>query len=205
MPSVPSLPHRSRVILELDLTVAPVEVEPDDPISRLRSRSHARLRPMLRALHEAGRDPRVVGLVARTGRSALSWTTMQELRRGVLAFRASGKPAVAWAETFGDGGNGTIDYVLASAFDRVWLMPAGELGLLGVASETTFLRGALDKLGVEPQLHQRREYKNAADRIMRTGFTPAHEEALTALTGSIWDGAVEAIADGRGLTVEEVR
>lgn len=202
---MPSLPHRSRVILELDLTVAPLETEPDDPLGRLRSRSRSRLRPILRALHEAGNDPRVVGLVAKVGRSALSWTTMQELRRGVLAFRASGKPTVVWAETFGDGGNGTIDYVLASAFERVWLMPAGELGLLGVASETTFLRGALDKLGIEPQLRQRREYKNAADRIMRTEFTPEHEEAITALTGSIWAGATDAIAEGRSLTDDEVR
>ncbi|MHA3704090.1 signal peptide peptidase SppA [Jatrophihabitans sp. YIM 134969] len=202
---MPSLPRRPRVVLELDLTVAPVEIEPDDPIGRLRSRSRTRLKPVLRALHEAGRDPRVVGLVVKVGRSALSWTTMQDLRRGVLAFRGSGKPTVAWAETFGDGGNGTADYVLASAFERIWLMPAGELALLGVASETTFLRGALDKLGVEPQLHQRREYKNAADRIMRTEFTPAHEEAVSALTGSIWAGAVEAVADGRSLTPEEVR
>ena len=33
---------------------------------------------------------------------------------------------------------------------------------MGVGGETTFLRGALDKLGVEPQLEQRYEYKNAA-------------------------------------------
>lgn len=202
---MPSLPRRPRVILELDLTVAPVEVEPDDPLGKLRSRSRTRLRPVLRALHDAGDDPRVVGLVAKVGRSALSWTTMQELRAGVLAFRRSGKPTVAWAETFGDGGNGTVDVVLASAFERVWLMPAGELGLLGVASETTFLRGALDKLGVEPQLHQRREYKNAADRIMRTEFTPEHEQAVTELTGSIWNVAVDAIAEGRSLTPDEVR
>ena len=59
--------------------------------------------------------------------------------------------------------------------------PAAASGLLGVGVETTFLRGALDKLGIEPQLEQRHEYKNAADRFMRTEFTPAHREPWTAL------------------------
>ena len=81
-------------------------------------------------------------------------------------------------------------YVLASAFDEVWLQPGGGLGLLGVAVETTFLRGALDKLGVEPQLEQRHEYKNAADRVTRTEFTPAHRESLDALAASIFSDAV---------------
>lgn len=201
-----TLPTRGpAVLLELDLTTAPVELEPDDPIGRLRSRSRSRLRPMLRALYEAGDDPRVAGVIARVGRGALSWTTVQDLRRALGAFRRSGKPTVAFAETFGEGGNGTADYVLAAGFERIWLQPVGELGLLGIASETTFLRGALDKLGVQPQLHQRHEYKNAADRIQRTEFTPEHEEALTALTGSIWDEAVAAIAASRAMTTERVR
>ena len=59
--------RRRRFLLELDLTEMPVEQEPDDPISRLRSRGRHRLRPTLRALHEAADDPRVVGLIAKVG------------------------------------------------------------------------------------------------------------------------------------------
>ena len=59
--------HRRPVLLELDLTQMPVEQEPDDPISRLRSRGRHRLRPTLHALHEAANDPRVVGLIAKVG------------------------------------------------------------------------------------------------------------------------------------------
>ncbi len=96
-------------------------------------------------------------------------------------------------------------YVLATAFDRIWLQPGGELGLLGVGVETTFLRGALDRLGIEPQLDQRHEYKNAADRIMRTGFTEAHRAALDRLAESVFGWAVEAIAEGRRLDADTVR
>ena len=141
---------RSQLLLELDLTAAPVEAEPDDLVGKLRSRHRPRMRAVLRALHEAGDDGRVRGLVVKVG-GGLPWATAQELRAGLQAFARSGKPAVAWAETIGgEAGNGTADYLLATGCPEIWLQPSGELGLLGVAAETTFLRGALDKLGVEP-------------------------------------------------------
>ncbi|MGI8459759.1 MAG: signal peptide peptidase SppA, partial [Propionibacteriaceae bacterium] len=159
------------------------------------------LRPTLRALHEAADDPRVAGLVARVG-GALSWSTMQELRLGVHAFAASGKPTVAWAESF-DGS--MTAYVLATAFGEIWLQPGGGLGPLGMGVETTFLGGVLTKIGVEPQLEQRKEYKNAVDRLTRTEFTAPHRESLDALVGSIFDDAVTAVAQDRALDADRVR
>ncbi len=203
MPTLPG--RRPHVLLELDLTSAPVEVEPDDLLGKLRSRHHPRLRTVLRTLHEAGDDPAVRGLILKVGGGTLSPALAHEVRAGLLAFARSGKPSVAWAETFGEDGNGTIDYLLATGCTEVWLQPSGDLGLMGLAAEVTFLRGALDKVGVEPQLGQRYEYKSAADRIMRTGFTDAGREALDRVVGSIWDGAVEAIAQARRLEPTRVR
>ncbi len=196
--------HRRRFLLELDLSTMPVEPDPDDPLARLRTRGRRLLRPTIRALHLAAADPRVVGLVARVGGPA-SWTVAQELRDGVRAFAAGGKPTLAWAETFGEQPGAMAGYVLATAFDELWLQPGGEVGVLGVAVETTFLRGALDKLGVEPQFDQRHEYKNAADRIMRTEFTAAHRESLDRMVASVFDDAVTAIAAGRRLADATVR
>ncbi|SHG48266.1 protease-4 [Jatrophihabitans endophyticus] len=202
---MPSLPRRRGRLLELDLTTVPIEVEPEDVVGRLRSRHRPRLTALLRALHEAGDDPSVRGLLVKVGGSALPWATVQEIRSGLVAFARSGKPSTAWAETLGEGGSGTADYVLATACGQVWLQPSAELALVGVASETTFLRGALDKLGVEPQLDKRHEYKNAADRIMRTEFTPEHREAVDRLAASAWEGAVTTVAAARGLSVDDVR
>lgn len=203
MVSVPG--RRPSLLLEFDLTSAPIEVEPDDLVGRLRSRHRTRLRALLRALYEAGDDRHVRGVIVKIGGSALNWAMMQEVRAGLRAFAKSGKPVVAWAESLGEGGNGTSDYVLASGCTEIWLQPSGEIGLLGVAAETTFLRGALDKLGIEPQLDKRYEYKSAADRIMRTEFSAEHREALDRVVESTWDGAVEAVAAGRTLAPDRVR
>jgi protease-4 len=202
MPALPG--RRPPLLLELDLTEAPAVPDPDDPIARLRARGRHQLRPILRALHEAAADRHVVGLIAKVG-GALPWAAMQELRLGVRVFAASGKPTLAWAESFGEGSGDTAAYVLATGFDQIWLQPGGGLGLLGVGVETTFVRGALDQLGIEPQFEQRYEFKNAADQFLRTEFTDAHRTALDRLAESVFAEAVAAIAGGRGMEAARVR
>jgi len=123
------------ILLELDLAQPIVETEPDDPIAKLRTRGKPRLRPILRTLHEAGDDERVVGLVARIGSAGQTLAQVQEIRSAVAAFRASGKPTVAWAETFGESASGSIPYFLATAFDEVWLQPSGDVNLIGLSAE----------------------------------------------------------------------
>lgn len=202
MPALPG--RRPPLLLELDLTEVPAVPDPDDPIARLRARGRHQLRPILRALHEAAADRHVVGLIAKVG-GALPWAAMQELRLGVRAFAASGKPTLAWAESFGEGSGDTAAYVLATGFDQIWLQPGGGLGLLGVGVETTFVRGALDQLGIEPQFEQRHEFKNAADQFLRTEFTDAHRLALDRLAESVFTEAVAAIAEGREMEAARVR
>jgi protease IV len=194
----------SRVLLELDLTEPPLEAPPADPIGFLQARRRPTLRGVVDALRDAAGDDRVAGLVARVG-GRVPLARAQELRDAVRAFAATGKPAVAWAETFGEGSPGTLPYLLATGFGELWLQPSGDLGLTGVAVEATFLRGALDKLGLEPQLSQRHEYKNVADQLTRHGFTDAHREATARLAASAAEQVVAAVAQARGLTPERVR
>jgi protease-4 len=196
---------KSPILLEIDLTQPLVEVEPDDPIAKLRMRGKPRLRPLLRTLHEAGDDPRVVGLIARIGGAATSLAQVQEIRAAVQAFKTSGKPCLAWSQTFGESAPGSLPYFLATGFGEIWLQPSGEVNLIGVAAEVQFLRGLLDKVGVEPQMDQRYEYKNAADRILRTDFTDPHREALERLTESAWEQIAAGVAEARGLHETEVQ
>jgi len=203
MPALPG--QRPSLLLELDLTELPAAPDEGDPLARVMTRGRPRLRPVLRALHEAAADPRVVGLVAKVGGAALPWAAMQELRLGVRSFAAGGKATFAWAESFGEGPGDMAAYVLATGFDEIWLQPGGGLGLLGVGVEATFVRGLLDHLGIEPQFEQRHEFKNAADQILRTEFTAAHRTALDRLAESVFSAAVAAIAQGRGIEAARVR
>ncbi len=193
------------ILLELDLSQPLIEQEPGDPLGKIRSRGKARLRPVLRTLHEAADDPRVTGLVAKLGDATMTLSRAGELREAVQVFARSGKPAVAWTDTFGESASGTVQYFLASGFSEIWLQPTGELNLLGVSAEVQFLRGVLDNLGVVPQIHQRHEYKSAGDRITQREFTPAHREAADRLAASAWEQVVDAVVASRGLKADDVQ
>ena len=49
--------------------------------------------------------------------------------------RVPSRPANAWAESFGEFGQGNGPYYLATAFDRIYLQPSGSLGLTGVGKD----------------------------------------------------------------------
>ena len=195
--------RRGPVLLTLDLT-RPLRPE-GGGLAALRARNRPTLRQVLDALAWAVGDDRVVGLLGRVGVAPGGLATVQELARAVRRFAATGRPCIAHSEAFGEVGNGTPAYLLATAFGEVHLQPSGELSLLGVAGEVTFLRGALDKAGLEPQLEHRHEYKNASDVLTRHEFTPAHREALDSLVDDWAAQVVTAIADARGLDEPAVR
>jgi protease-4 len=193
------------LVLELDLTEPLVQGTPADPISAIMQRRHPTLKAVLEGLRKASRDDRVSSLVAKVGSPRMGFARAQELRDAVLAFRAAGKPAVAWAETFGEWSPGTVQYYLATAFDEIWLQPIGDVTLTGLTLGTPFLRGAFDRLDVEPQFGQRDEYKNAADMLLRSSFTDAHREAVQRIAASVFDHILDGIAQARGLPGERVR
>ncbi|HEY6049746.1 MAG TPA: signal peptide peptidase SppA, partial [Thermoanaerobaculia bacterium] len=129
----------------------------------------------------------------------------QELRSAIERFRARGKFAWAFAETFGEAGNASEAYYLASACDEIWLQPSGDLWLTGVALQEPFVRGTLDKIGAEPVFSKRSEYKNAVNFYTERGFTEAHREALGRLKDSWFSQIVHGVAQGRKLSEDAVR
>jgi protease IV len=195
------------LVLELDLTEPLLEEPPQDPMGALLARRRSSLRTVLRGLHRAAKDARVRALVVKLGgsRSALGLSQAQELQDAVRDIRDHGKLAIAWAETFGEFGNGSVPYVLATGFEEIWLQPSGDLGLTGVATEVPFLRGVLDKAGITPQIAQRHEYKNAANVFTERGFTAAHREATERVVQSVMDQLVTTIAANRDLDPGVVR
>ncbi len=199
-------PRRSHpVLLELDLTDAMTEAQPSDPLLRPLTWNRATLRGVVRGLRLAREDPHVLGLIARTGGGNRPLAQAQELRAAILEFRAAGKPAITWAETYGELGLGTVAYYLATAFDEIWLQPSGDVGITGIAAEATFLRDALARAGLRPQFEARHEYKNAPNIFTEQAYTATHREATHRIVSSALDQIVTGIAQARGLTPEVVR
>ena len=192
-------------VLEVNLERNIPEHVPHDPIAEILFPDAVTVRDLVEGLQRAASDERVVALLARVGNSGMGLARLQEVRNAVHAFGESGKPAVAYAETFGEFGPGNGAYYLATAFDEIYLQPSGVVGLTGLIAETPFIRGMLEKLGVVPRLDHRAEYKNAKNLYTEREYTPEHKEATKTVMDSQFDQLVRGIADRRGLPYETVR
>ena len=95
-----------------------------------------RLADVLDGLRRAAADDRVRALVVKVGGRPIGLAQVQELHAAIREFGGSGKLTVAWAETFGDFTPGNVPYYLATAFERIYLQPSGDLGLTGIACRT---------------------------------------------------------------------
>ncbi|HET6986308.1 MAG TPA: S49 family peptidase, partial [Kribbella sp.] len=193
------------ILLELDLTRGVLETPPASPVAAFRARHLPTLRELVAALRKGARDDAVSGVVAHLGGQRLSLAQVQDLREAVADFRTSGKPAVAWTESFGETGSGTVTYYLATAFDEIWVQPSGDLGITGVSVQAVFIRGALDKAGVIPQFGKRREYKTAADTFTEKEMTEPAREMASRLAESAYEQIAEGIAVRRRLDTARVR
>jgi len=194
----------SKTILEVNLEQGIIEDVPDDPVAAFTLKDTPVMRDVVEALEKAGDDDRVVGLVARVGAAPMGMAQIQELRNAVQAFRAKKKPAVAFAETFGEFGPGGGSYYLATAFDEIWLQPSGDIGLTGVFLESPFLRGTLDKVGVKPRMDHRYEFKNAMNFYTDKKYDPYFKEAMEKLTSSWFSQMTKGISESRHLTQSQV-
>ena len=177
------------------------ETVPDDVVGQLIGRNVTTVRSFVESLRLAKRDPRITGvLLVPSSFESPFWAKVQELRDAVLDFRKSGKIVVAFLEYGGDR-----EYYLASAADRVFLLPTSALDLTGVASYEVFLRGTLDKLGAYPDFLQIGAYKTAVNQLTEKGFTPAHREMTEALNADMYAQLVRGIAGARKKTEAEIR
>jgi protease-4 len=193
-----------QVILEADFEQGMIESAPDDGLARVLMTRKLRVRDVVEALQKASQDDRVKGLVARVGQSSVRLAQVQEVRDAVIAFRAAGKPAIAYAETFGEAGPGNISFYLATAFDAVYLQPSGDVGLTGLIFEQPFVRGTLDKLGIIPRIDGRKEYKSYRYMFTEKKYLPPHREAITRVMESQFSQIVGGIAAARKLTEDQV-
>ena len=195
----PAVPSTATLVLRPGGEIQ--EVVPDDVFGLLSGRSTSTVRGFVEGLAKAKRDPRIrTVLLMPSSLSLPYWGKVQELRDAIVDFKKSKKQVIAFLEYGGDR-----EYYLASAADKVYLLPTSSLDLTGVASYEVFLRGALDKVGAIPDFIHVGEYKTAVNQYTEKGYTPAHREMSESLNRDMYEQLVRGIAESRKKTEPDVR
>ena len=196
------LPHE--FILVDEWTGARPDVHTTNPLIAQLVPQGLSLYGFLSTLKAAKNDDRVTHFIAVINDGDYTLNQIQDLRRAVIDFRASGKKAVAYADNFGGFSNGIGEYWLATAFDDIWLSPLGLLSINGIAIEQPFFKDALDKIGVTMEAEQRKAYKTGAEMYLRQTMSPENRETTQAIIDDIMDVILTDIGSVRAMSRQSI-
>jgi len=186
----------SNSVLVVDTEGAIEEQRPVDFFSALTGERIPVLHDYLDAIDNARTDSRITGLVVRIAPLATGWGKLEEIRAHLINFRKSGKPNICY---LGGDGIGNAEYYLASACEKIWLVPTAPVSIRGMMAEALFLRGSLDKLKIVPEFYHIAEYKTASNMFTEKKFTPAHREEVEGLLHSVYSQYLTETSKARNM------
>jgi protease-4 len=155
---------------------------------------------VLTAIKRAKEDKNIAGIFYRAGDLKAGFSKVTEIRAALVDFKTSGKFIYAFLET-GD----ERDYYIASVADSIFVATESLVELNGFATKGVFLKGTLDKIGVEFYIQQFEDYKSAGEQLSRKQYSEPAKEELRALLDQRMSVFVQAVASGRKMDEVSVR
>lgn len=192
-------------VLKIDLAESIVDQPVNDPLAgfdpmSMNVQKSVSNMQVMRAIEAASIDDNIEGIyINLTGAGTASAALLEEMRGYIETFKGEGKFVIAYGETYSQGG-----YYLASMADSIYLNPVGEMDWRGMAMPVVFYKGALDKLGIEPQVFRHGTFKSAVEPYILNRMSPENRTQMETIANSIWGTMVEDIAEERNLSIDSL-
>ncbi len=185
-PRVPVVPEKAALV------VAPqgalVEQLSGQPFERAVAEAYGRgtaetlVRDLVDSIEAAQKDRRIQVLVLDLGSMAGGGVAkLEEVAMAVRKFRAAGKKVIAVGEAYDQS-----QYYLAANADEIYLDPQGMVLIEGFGYYRTFLKGAIDKLGIDINIFKAGKYKSFTDQFSRSEMSEQEREETGAWLNALW-------------------
>jgi protease-4 len=197
--SVPSVPTKAALVIQPE---GPL-VEQLSASARLRAlseatgneRPEALLWDMTDAIRAAASDRRIAVLALDLDKlESASQPALAELAGAIREFRASGKKVIAYGVELTQE-----RYYLAAQADEIYLDPMGFVLVEGYDRYRSYLKDALDKLGVEINVFRVGAFKSAVETFTRNNMSNEDREESRAYLGALWQAYQDAVTKARKL------
>ncbi|MCF8304264.1 MAG: signal peptide peptidase SppA [Bacteroidales bacterium] len=159
------------------------------------------LNDLLKNIEKAKNDDNIKGIYLDISVIPAGSSTIEEIRNALIDFKSSGKFIISYSEMFTQR-----SYYLASICDEIYLNPEGMITFQGLNAETMFIKGTLDKLGIEAQIFrgEGNKYKSAVEPLFMEEMSEASKEQLSAMINSFWNHVLTGISEQRNISMEEL-
>lgn len=157
------------------------------------------LNDILADIKKAKTDDKIKGIYLDESDMLSGQATTEEIRNALIDFKKSGKFIVAYSEVYTQS-----FYYLASVADKVYINPKGIMEFHGFSSQVTFLKGALDKLGIQAQIIRVGTFKSAVEPLILNKMSDANRLQVTSYLGSLYDTFLGGISTARGISKDSL-
>ncbi len=184
-------------ILRISLTQPINERTLDDPFSGMSfegfsDKSQIGLNDILERIKAAKTDKNITGIYLDISTVSTGFATLEEIRNALIDFKTSNKFILAYGEVITKSG-----YYIASVADKVYLYPEGLLEFSGFSSEVMFIKGALEKLEIEPQIIKVGTFKSAVEPLFLDKMSDANRQQVTVYLNSLYNHYLTSISKSR--------
>ena len=193
-------------VYQLDLNGILEDRSKDDSFTRAFEKAYAGsstatlgLDDILSNIEKAKNNSNIIGIYLKGGSLSGGYASIKEIRDALIDFKETGKFVVAYANAYSQR-----NYYLASAADEVLLNTIGMLDWKGIASQTTFYKNTLEKLGIEMQIVKVGTFKSAVEPYTNTKMSDENRHQVTTFTSSIWSEIVNAVSLSREISSENL-
>lgn len=152
------------------------------------------------AIKHAKGDGKIAGIYLDVSYPQTGYASLEEVRQALIDFRESGKWVIAYADVMSEGA-----YYLATAADKIYLNPHGDVEFNGLTVEVSFFKKLLDKLEVKPQVFRVGEFKSAVEPFLMEKMSPENRLQLTEMVNNIYGNMLDEIAKARKLPKEKLQ
>lgn len=183
----------SKGVLVVDLTKEYKEQKNDNPINTLRRNADENvpgLYDVVRMLTYAKKDSSIKGLYIKSDDNANGFASSEELRNALIDFKTSRKFVIAFGDVLSQK-----SYYVASAADKLYCSPKGTVDWLGLESTLLFLKGALEKLEIEPQIFYAGKFKSATEPLRAYQMTEPNRLQTTVYLNDLYSRILLSAAE----------
>ena len=158
------------------------------------------LNELKQSIRRAAEDDRIDGILLEPDYIYAGLAKLYELRKELEAFKKSGKFVIAYSEYLTEA-----EYYLASVADEVYLPEEGIVEFNGFRAEYNFIKGTLDKIGVEAEIFKAGDYKSAVEPFTRTEMSKESEEQTAAMLESFYGTYLDDVSRSREVPIVDLK
>ena len=194
----------SNSVLHLKISEPVVDRGSDNPLSNFdlgsfSTKGKIGLNDFLEQIEKAKTDESIKGVFLDVSDIPAGLAAIEEMRNKLIEFKSTKKFIVCYSEYLSQS-----TYYLASVSDEIYLNPQGFLDFKGLGGELMFFKGALEKLGIEPQIIRHGKFKSAVEPFMLDKMSDENRQQTQTYLFALWQKMLDGISISRKIHIDSL-